>query len=711
MDDMDMKDGPTDEKEVSQLEDLELLQTLSKWFEADKAHSNDWRERAAANLDFASGTGQWKKETKASMEAEDRVAITFNITLPVLKAVSGIEVNTRHETVFLPRGTEEGDIIANELLTIASKWMGDGCNAQYHESQAFQYLIRTGMGWCEERLDYEINPDGQYIEENINPLEMYWDAASCQMNLMDSRRRWRARKMGIADARAMFPGVPDDELNCAWPGSVGGGAMKSEEERRSKLDDNVKKTVDGEVTILQVQWWEREKYNRVANPFTGEVESMDDKSFKDLQKAAKEYEETTGQPLPVEAINQTRRVYKQAFIGSKVLKKGPCPRKDGFTLNCMTGEYDANTRTWFCLVDMMRDPQMMTNKWLSQATHIINTTAKGGILAEEDAFTDQREAEGTYARPDAITWVKKGAIGAGKIMQKPGVGLAAPYLQLMTMAMDAMPRVTGINMELMGLRDAQQPGILEAQRKQSAMTILATVFDSLQAFRIESGRTRLHFIQNHLADGRLIRVVGENGNYRAVKLMKDKVVGEHDVVVSEAPTSPNQKEQVWGALQSVIPIFRDRMTPALGLKLLEFVPGLPKNIIDEFRKIMDEESQPSPEAMAESAAVKRLEFDGKAAKVNRDKAAAARDAAQAKKTLVEAALEAANVTGKQMQNAQDGLNVARAVRAVRPIIEPSPVEYAVAPMAGGNQLPLLPILPDRAGVMSNENGSIEGTSQ
>jgi len=56
------------------------------------------------------------------------------------------------------------------------------------------------------------------------------------------------------------------------------------------------------------------------------------------------------------------------------------------------------------LIKTMRDPQMWANKWLSQSLHILNTTAKGGIVAEEDAFADMTEAEEKWAQPDTIVW-------------------------------------------------------------------------------------------------------------------------------------------------------------------------------------------------------------------------------------------------------------------------------------------------------------------
>lgn len=699
--DIHVDDEEDDTQNPSALEVEELYVRMRGWFQTDWSHSSDWREEARKSFDFRA-SAQWEKKTIEDMEAEGRPPIVFNRVLSIIKTVAGIEINTRQDIVYLPRGTEEGDVIANEALTQASEWMGQECNAQTHESRAFQDMITCGLGWTESRLDYELARDGKYIEQALSPLEMCWDHAAREQNLSDRRRTWRIRKMPLADARAMFPDEKISDLNCGWTMETGTAPLIPVEDKRLKLGDAPGDDPKSTVVILQLQWWEREKYNLVANPLTSEMEEHYDASLKDLHKQVDLANETAqstlvegmeaAPSLKITSVTQYRRVYKQAFIGGKILKKGPCPRADGFTLNCITGERDENKNSWFGLERLLRPPQQMANKWLSQATHIINTTAKGGILAETDAFDDVREAEATYAQPDAITWVKKGAINGNKIMQKPGVGMAAPYVQLLQLALDAMPQVTGINMELMGMRDVNQPGVLEAHRKQAAMTILATLFDSLTSYRIEIGRTRLYFIQNYLADGRLIRILGENG-YKAVRLVKDKTVGEYDVIVSEAPTSPNQKEQTWAALQAVLPAFQKMMTPDVAVMLLEYVPGLPQQLVDGLKGLLQTQQQ-SPEA----AEQRDLEKRAAVAKVDRDVSASEKDRATAKKTMAETVLGFASVASdnhlkEARATREESLAAHTNLKATKDLIlQPEAPLFAAT---DGPQVPHLPVLPTR----------------
>src|SRR6202012_1931626 len=107
------------------------LRVLRTWFRDDASHSAKWRTEAKQDFDFKAGE-QWTPEEKSILNEQMRPHIVFNRSLTIIKAVAGFEINSRQEIVFLPRKIE--DTAVNELLTGASKWMGDECEAEDEES-------------------------------------------------------------------------------------------------------------------------------------------------------------------------------------------------------------------------------------------------------------------------------------------------------------------------------------------------------------------------------------------------------------------------------------------------------------------------------------------------------------------------------------------------------------------------------------------------
>lgn len=631
-----------DVSEPSKLDNGDLLVTLKEWFRADSSHSSDWRDAAKEDFDFVAGH-QWTEEEKAVLKDKGRPVITFNRTLPLLQMVCGLEIANREETVFIPRGNAEGEVTKNEVLSSASKWMSDGCDAEEEQSAAYGDANTCGMGWTEQRIDYDEDPDGKYVEEEIDPLEMFWDCNAKKKNLSNARRLWRVREMPLMEARDFLKSkgikADDEDLDAYWVSGVSDSTRPTESyEEKLQRDKGDRNTVNfsakAKVHIVHAQWIEMEPYIRVNDPLTQQIQSFTKDQFKMYKEMAKEHGLTEGDgPGQYNWVEQNRRVYKQAYIGSEILGEvRPAPIRDAFSWNCITGVRDKNRGTFFGIIRVIRDPQRWANKWLGQTMHILNSTAKGGVFAESDAFSDTREAQETYSQADAITFTEPDAISKGKIMAKPGTGNPSGYRDLLEFAISSIKDSTGINLELLGMRDANQPGVLESQRKQAGMTILAPQMDSYRLFKKHIGKGRLHIIQDYFSDGRLIRIAGTDGSMQMVKLLRDRTSGDYEVVIAEAPTSPNVKEKTWETLEGMFPVLMPILdTPDAIGAVLDFSP-LPSQLVQVLKVAVQKKyaqaqqsGGPNPAAqMAQNLAIASAQ-----AKMAKDRALAEQASSQA----------------------------------------------------------------------------------
>lgn len=580
-----------------------IPETYLEWFRADLRHANEWREEA--KLDFAFRDGhQWSEREMAQLSDQGRFPNTFNRIGSIVDAVSGQEISNRQEVRFIPRvsGPPEagGDNLASELLTSAALWFRDRADADENDSEAFRDTITGGMGWTETRLSYEDNPDGDLIDDRLDPFEMIWDHAARKQNLVDANRLWRVRQVDADEAMAFAEGLgvkgatPED-LHAEWAQDGVYDWQSSGPHGSNPVRDRTRgvRASDGRLTqvvIVHCQWVERETVVRLKSPVDGETKTLGMDEWEKLKAAA---DPAMLPMLEQMAVRQKQKRRYQAILGSKVLKVLPtaCPKH--FNFKCITGKRDQSKGQFFGLVRAMRDPQSWSNKLYSQILHIINASAKGGIMAERGAFDDDREAEDSWARVDRITFMRQGALSgnAPKITPKP-VAQVPPALQyLLDIASTSTYQVSGVNLELLGQREASQAGVLEYQRRQAGMTILQPYFDALKSYRREQGELILWYVQNDLSDGRLIRIVGkEEGRYVPLLRQPDQASLEYDIIVDDAPTAPNQKEKTWQLITQMLPIIKDMITPDVMLALAEDSP-LPSSTIRKLQKVREEASK------------------------------------------------------------------------------------------------------------------------
>lgn len=601
---------------------------LKEWALSDWKAQRNFREEAEEEYNFINGH-QWTDEEIAQLEEKQRAPIVFNRTAAVIASVAGSEVNNRTEVRFIPR--EIGDVKPNEVLTAGAEWFRDQANAEDEESQSFYDLLICGIGWTETKLDFDKDPEGHPEVQRISPLEMFWDCHAHRRGLSDASRAGRVHTLSIADAKDMFPDMSITEIDADWidkkeEESTEWNAAGDEYKDESGGEENSKETV----SVVQIQWRERERSVEYIDPATGQKAEMPQDKFNAISKRI---------PLNVPHRKLNKLVWRQAFLGrDDILKKNqPDPHRSTFT--AMTGQWDLKDKRFYGLLRMMKDPQKFANKWLSQTLHIINSNAKGGVMYETDAVPDPRVFEEDWAASDAAQPVNPGALANGKIKEKPKVDMPAALMSLTEFAISSIRDVSGVSLELMGMREANQPGVLEYQRRQSAMTTLAGYFDSLRFYRKRQGETLLHFLREHIAPtGRLVRIVKED-QAQYIPLAVDGDTRAYDVIVDDAPSAPNEKDKAWEVLQQLMPVLQNA---GLGMEdwadILEYSP-LPSSFADKVREKAQAAKQQGPSPQEQMMQAEMQKTQAEAQKISAEAQAVGFDAQQAQADAMQAQRE------------------------------------------------------------------------
>lgn len=586
----------------------DLMKRLQGWYRKDLVRVQKWRKQAREDFQFYAGD-QWSQEDRNELAKKNRVPVVFNRLAPLVNAVVGSEINNRREVQYYPR--EVGDAVKNEILTAAAEWFRDQTGAEDEESDAFQDTVISGMGWTDTRLDFEEDPDGAPKIERIDGMEMVWDCNSTKANLADCARMFRVKEFPWAQAEELFPGVDKSLLNATWARSGVDTVDPHDQDRADLYEGEQDEFVEGvgypgTCTIVEARWFEKQPFYRgpdIENP--GQVKEYTEEQVSLLKKQYGSFP----------AVRQTRNVLRRAFIGKEVLAEPdqPLVPPGMFGWECITGYYDKAECIFYGIVKAAKDPQRWTNKFFSQVMFLLNSQAKGGIAAERDAFEDPRQAEESWAKSDEITWMKKGSLGQNpKLMPKAPAQFPAGFFTLFQESKDEVTQVTGLSPEFIGTREVTQAGVLEMQRRQSSLNLLASLFNSLRRYRKRQGKTMLYLIQNYLSDGRLVRIVGDD-RAQYVPLTKEDAssAATYDIIVDDAPTSPNEKDKTWSILMELLPMVRDMMDPAMILEVLKYSP-LPASMVEKLTQRARQQQEQAAQQPDPAQQAMQMELQAKA---------------------------------------------------------------------------------------------------
>jgi hypothetical protein len=550
-----------------------------------RSGASAWLEEATECMNFVAGR-QWTDEEEAAFEQGNRAPAVLNWIQRIVNAISGQQVANRQEPRYL--GREEADFKKSDVATAIARWVRGLADEEDEDSQAFRDLIITGMGWTVRRMEYDRDPAGMIVKERLDPRRMRWDATSRRKNLADARwvqcdywfsREEIAEQWGeeIADQITVAPNNAQIDKSEPHDAQNDWRYIKNQ----SHLDQR-----NGDYRVVHhIEWCRHPEYQIDVE---GEIVPMDEETF----ELARERADELGEPLPKYARRLKRVYYEVWSVGETVLQRGLAEIQSDFSYQCVSGLRDDERGLWFGLVKPLLDPQRLSNKLFIATMHAIATNAKGGLIVERDAVENVRKFEESWARSDAVSWVKPGANSGGKIAPKQPPLLPPEMGKLMEFMVQSIPQIAGANPEMLGQgTEAGQPGVVESMRTKAGLIVLAPWFDAMRLYTKRDGRVLAEYISKFISDGRKARIVGDEG-------MMDVVLDDsldwlrYDVIVDESTQSRDVKDRTFMALMQIVPAMMQMGLPPPP-DALQYAP-LPQSLVQKWQQAISEAQKQPP---------------------------------------------------------------------------------------------------------------------
>ncbi|MCK5020179.1 MAG: hypothetical protein KAS32_24285, partial [Candidatus Peribacteraceae bacterium] len=548
-----------------------------------------WNELASADYAMYT-TGGWTQDEEDYLIAAGKTPVNYNRTAKAVNAVSGINYERVTELRALPRGVE--DTKNSDMVDAAMKFSRDLADVREEDNEVFLDLCICGLGFSEQRMDYVDDPAGMWRYDRTDPFEMIYDPAAKKRNLSDIR--WIARKIKLSkdEIEEMFPG---NEV-FQFMGNENDEVMSATIETRGDAYDincvlEEKTQTDKNYVVYQYQWYDHEKYNTVK---VGD--NVSEISTAELTKYRAQATQVgaTLEDLGIDVVERKRKKYHQCFYSNgKIVNKKDVSKDfkspiDGFTFKAVTGYRDRANNSWYGLIRVMSEAQKWANKLMTELLFIINSNGKGGVMAEVGAFKSIAQAQRDYSKPNSFILLNPG--GKDKIVSRDPAPFPASIDRLLQYSLEAINDTVGINLEMLGNVNRNQPAYVEYQRKEQSITIMASLFAGMKLFRKENGRALLKFIRKYMTDGRMLRL-SNSATPETIQLMKIPDTYVFDIVVNESPYSKTQKDRVFSTLLELFPALQASGVQ-MPIETFDYLP-LPETLINKIKE--KNSGQESPE--------------------------------------------------------------------------------------------------------------------
>lgn len=441
--------------------------------------SDESRSAMVEDYDFHAGK-QWTSEERAFLQNNLRPVLTFNVTKPIVDHLVGANEDNRMEPRVAPAGAN--DMARADILNTLWDRIAKDANAQQIGMDVFERAAIGGIGVWHIDLERESADRLKIVFTSVDPFDVHWDQSAEATDLSDARYVFMDKWLSKGEFRAEYPDFPTRELNTLFE------LMKADETLPSihglgapiveSLDDPDDPltwfdTLHHQVRVVHMEYHQPVRVYTAFNPFTGAVEEMTG-----AQRVA--FAERFG--MTVVAFDESFDVEARwesevrwlEYTANDVLFDDLSPMPiEGFSVVPVIGNMDYRTRQPYGVVRPLKDPQREINKRWSQMLHLLNIQGQGGLIVEEGALIDKRDAQKAQREPGGMILVKDGKLGTGAVQERTIPQMPEAPARIHEMAMNMISRLSGVHvdnlMEPRGIPEAAATAQLK--QRQSLLTV------------------------------------------------------------------------------------------------------------------------------------------------------------------------------------------------------------------------------------------------
>lgn len=484
----------------------DLLKKGREAFERCQDAEKDTRVEAEDDIRFSRLGEQWPEQIENQRRIEHRPCLTINKMPSFIRQVVN-DARQNKPSIKVHPVDSSSDPKTAEIINGLIRNIEYTSNADVAYDTAVEASVAGGFGYWRVGMDYAYDDTFEMdltIDRVANPFSVYGDPDSMGADSADWNVAFIVEPMRKEDFKRKYGKKKASEggmVNVDWDSDAW-------REAKGWIDDE---------TVMVAEWWRREEVERTIIKFS------------DGQQSYTYAEDDIAENVELQALIDAgilkevgRRVAKSCKVtqiimsGADVLEENDWPGRYIPIIPVYGDEIIVDGKRYFrSLIHNAKDAQRMFNYWRTTSTELVALAPRVPFIGRKGTFDSDAKNWATF---NSQSHAYLEFDGEAPIRMPLDVGPAAGALQEALNASDDMKAIVGIYDASLGARSNETSGkaIMARQREGDVATF--HFIDNLSRAIRHTGRILIDLIPKVYTEERIIRVMGEDGTPKSVKV-------------------------------------------------------------------------------------------------------------------------------------------------------------------------------------------------